>query len=85
MKRVMAIGAHPDDIEFGCGGTLYNHKLKGDYVVYVCMTNTESVDGTNGTLLRTAEENKLTLIYRNQKETLNFIPGKETQTLFLKP
>ena len=24
--NVMAIGAHPDDIEFGCGGTLIKHK-----------------------------------------------------------
>ena len=24
--NVMAIGAHPDDVEFGCGGTLFKHK-----------------------------------------------------------
>ncbi len=30
------------------------------------------------------QQNKLTLIYRNQKETLNFIPGKETQTISIK-
>jgi len=31
------------------------------------------------------QQNKLTLIYRNQKETLNFIPGKEIQNIPLKP
>jgi len=31
------------------------------------------------------QQNKLTLIYRNQKETLNFIPGKEMQKIPLKP
>lgn len=31
------------------------------------------------------QQNKLTLIYRNQKETLNFIPGKEMQNIPLKP
>jgi hypothetical protein len=31
------------------------------------------------------QQNKLTFIYRNQKETLNFIPGKEDQTIPLKP
>jgi N-acetylglucosamine malate deacetylase 1 len=58
MKRVLAIGAHPDDIEFGCGGTIYKHKLAGDFVAYLCMTSTESVDGVTGTVLRTAEENQ---------------------------
>lgn len=58
MNRILAIGAHPDDIEFGCGGTIYKHKQNGDFVVYLCMTNTESVDGTTGKILRTAEENR---------------------------
>jgi hypothetical protein len=31
------------------------------------------------------QQNKLTLIYRNQKETLNFIPGKAAQHIPLKP
>ena len=53
MKKVMAIGAHPDDIEFGCGGTLMRHLKSGDDVVYVCMTNTESKSGTTGDVLRT--------------------------------
>lgn len=53
MKKVMAIGAHPDDIEFGCGGTLMRHVKAGDDVVYVCMTNTESKSGTTGDVLRT--------------------------------
>ncbi len=58
MKTIMAIGAHPDDIEFGCGGTLIKHKLNGDFIVYVCMTNTISTDGVTGKVLRTAEQNK---------------------------
>ena len=58
MKRVLAIGAHPDDIEFGVGGTLIKHKNNGDFTVYLCMTNTESVDGVTGKILRTAEKNQ---------------------------
>ena len=83
--NVLAIGAHPDDIEFGCGGTLYNHKLKGDYVVYVCMTNTESVDGTNGILLRTAEENRLETINAAkvlQCDDVEFLPFKDLHIPF---
>jgi N-acetylglucosamine malate deacetylase 1 len=56
MKNVLAIGAHPDDIEFGVGGTLVKHRAKGDGVVYLCMTGTESKDGTTGEVLRTEEQ-----------------------------
>jgi len=54
--NVMAIGAHPDDIEFGCSGTLMRHIAEGDKVIYVCMTNTESKSGTTGDVLRTNDE-----------------------------
>ena len=57
-RKVMAIGAHPDDVEFGCSGTLCNHINNGDYVVMVVMTNTKSVDGVTGEILRTKEENQ---------------------------
>ena len=55
---ILAIGAHPDDIEFGCGGTLINHKEFGDKVIYVCMTDTESVDATKGKVIRSESELK---------------------------
>lgn len=29
-KIVLAIGAHPDDVEFGCAGTLAKHRAEGD-------------------------------------------------------
>jgi LmbE family N-acetylglucosaminyl deacetylase len=57
-RKIMAIGAHPDDVEFGCSGTLVRHKADGDFVSYVCMTDTESTDGTTGELLRTLEQNR---------------------------
>ncbi len=36
--NVLAIGAHPDDIEFGCFGTLRKHIEAGDNVTLVVMT-----------------------------------------------
>ena len=57
-RRVMAIGAHPDDIEFGCSGTLLQHRKDGDDVVMVIMTNTQSISGVTGETLRSAEELK---------------------------
>ncbi|WP_367343967.1 PIG-L deacetylase family protein [Methanomethylovorans sp.] len=40
-KTIMAVGAHPDDIEIGCGGTIRKHILNGDKVYYVIATNGE--------------------------------------------
>jgi LmbE family N-acetylglucosaminyl deacetylase len=40
-KVVLAIGAHPDDIEIGCGGTIKMHILKGHEVYYAIVTNGE--------------------------------------------
>lgn len=39
--NVLAIGAHPDDIELGCGGTLLRHVDAGDRVTMLVMTRGE--------------------------------------------
>lgn len=43
-QRVLAIGAHPDDIEFGAGGTLAKWAIAGAHVAMLVMT-----DGSKGT------------------------------------
>lgn len=40
-RRVLAVGAHPDDIELGCGGTLLKHRSVGDRVWMLVMTGGE--------------------------------------------
>jgi LmbE family N-acetylglucosaminyl deacetylase len=42
--RVLAVGAHPDDIEFGCGGTLAKWAAAGCIVHFLVLT-----DGSKGT------------------------------------
>ncbi|HEY4625599.1 MAG TPA: PIG-L deacetylase family protein [Blastococcus sp.] len=42
MRRVLAIGAHPDDIELGCGATLLAHHAAGDAVTMLVMTGGEN-------------------------------------------
>lgn len=37
--NILAIGAHPDDIEFGCGGTLIKYALKGHDVHLLILTD----------------------------------------------
>lgn len=44
---IMAIGAHPDDIEFGCGGILAKMASQGKSIVFVDLTLGEK--GTSGT------------------------------------
>ncbi len=41
--NILAIGAHPDDIEFGCGGTLIKYAGKGARIELLVMT-----DGARG-------------------------------------
>lgn len=39
MENVLMIGAHPDDIELGCIGTLLKLKKAGKKIIYLVMTN----------------------------------------------
>ncbi len=41
--NILAIGAHPDDVEFGCGGTLLKYAGKGARIHLLVMT-----DGSRG-------------------------------------
>lgn len=43
MASILGIGAHPDDLELGCAGTLAAHVAAGDHVVMLIIT-----DGTAG-------------------------------------
>lgn len=36
--QVLAVGAHPDDVELGCGATLLRHVARGDQVTILVMT-----------------------------------------------
>ena len=39
--KVIAVGSHPDDIEYGCAGTMMKHVLKGDEVHFVILCHGE--------------------------------------------
>jgi len=37
-RRILAVGAHPDDVEIGAGGTLAQHAARGDAVTIVTLS-----------------------------------------------
>lgn len=53
--KILAIGCHPDDVEFGCGGTLLNYSRKNHQVYLMVLT-----DGSFGAdpKLRAQEQEK---------------------------
>lgn len=52
--RVLAVGAHPDDIELGCAGTLLAHKEAGDSVAMLVLSAGEL--GPQDSCSRAAEQ-----------------------------
>jgi LmbE family N-acetylglucosaminyl deacetylase len=45
-RKILAVGAHPDDVELGCGGVLAKHLELGDEVFVLVMTNGENGNHT---------------------------------------
>jgi len=45
--KILAIGAHPGDIEYGCGATIYKYRLKGHHVEMLVVSD-GSKDGKQG-------------------------------------
>lgn len=60
-RRALAIGAHPDDIDFGCGGTLAKWAAAGCAVTELVLT-----DGSKGSWDPTVD--KITLVALRQEE-----------------
>jgi LmbE family N-acetylglucosaminyl deacetylase len=53
--NVLAIGAHFDDVEMGCGGTLAKHSKRGDSV-YVLVATVSGFSNYRNELVRCSEE-----------------------------
>jgi len=52
--NVLAVGAHYDDVELGCSGTLIKHVEKGDKVTILVITDS-SYKNPDGDLIRSAD------------------------------
>ncbi len=70
--NILAVGAHPDDVELGCFGTLVNHYKKGDKIFVVVLTNGE-LEGEPG--IRQEETKKSCKLMDAQLFYGNFADG----------
>jgi LmbE family N-acetylglucosaminyl deacetylase len=75
--NVVAIGANPDDVEIGVGGTLARHVKEGDKVYILHMVNTGYDDPITKRIWRTDDETreyarKAAKIIGAELHTLNF-------------
>jgi LmbE family N-acetylglucosaminyl deacetylase len=71
-KRALAIGAHPDDIEFGAGATLAKWAAKGCEIFHVVCT-----DGSKGSWDASQDRAELVAIrQREQREASRRLGGK---------
>ena len=52
--NVLGVGAHFDDLELGCSGTLMRHKMNGDHVIMVVITDS-SYKNADGMTIRKAD------------------------------
>ncbi len=52
--NILAVGAHYDDIELGCSGTLIKHVESGDKVIMIVVSDSE-YSNTEGQIVRNAE------------------------------
>jgi LmbE family N-acetylglucosaminyl deacetylase len=56
-RNILAVGAHGDDIEIGCGGTVAQHVKKGDNVILLIMGD-PFYTNYGGMVLRSSEGGK---------------------------
>ncbi|HUY06471.1 MAG TPA: PIG-L deacetylase family protein [Acidimicrobiales bacterium] len=77
-SRALAIAAHPDDVEFGCGGTLAKWSAEGTEIFHLICT-----DGSKGTWKRDQDPQELVLIRREEQRAAARRLGGTGEVIFL--
>jgi len=76
--RALAIGAHPDDIEFGCGGTLAKWAAAGCRISHLVCT-----DGSKGTWDAEADTTALVATRQQEQRAASRALGGAGEVVFL--
>jgi LmbE family N-acetylglucosaminyl deacetylase len=77
-RRALAVGAHPDDIEFGCGGTLAKWAANGCEIFHLVCT-----DGSKGTWDPTHDPADLVVTRRAEQRAASIALGGKGEVVFL--
>ena len=78
-KRALAVGAHPDDIEFGCGGTLAKWSAAGCEIHHLVCT-----DGSRGTWDATEDPARLVVTREHEQRNAAAALGGTSEVMFLR-
>ncbi len=76
--RALAIAAHPDDVEFGCGGTLAKWARQGTEIFHLICT-----DGSKGTWREEQDPAELVVIRRAEQRRAAQLLGGTGEVIFL--
>jgi len=76
--RVLAIGAHPDDVEFGAGATLAKWTAAGADILHVICT-----DGSKGSWDADTDRDRLVLVRQDEQRAASKALGGQGEVVFL--
>ncbi len=76
--RALAVAAHPDDVEFGCGGTLAKWACNGCEIFHLVCT-----DGSKGTWDASQDPAELVVIRRDEQRAASVALGGKGEVIFL--
>src|ERR1039457_373954 len=77
-NRALAIAAHPDDVEFGCGGTLAKWAANGCEIFHLVCT-----DGSKGTWDPAHDPAELVVTRRSEQRAASMALGGKGEVIFL--
>ncbi len=77
-ERALAVGAHPDDIEFGCGATLAKWAAAGCAIAHLVCT-----DGSKGSWDSAQDTAALVAVRRDEQRAAAFALGGTGEVTFL--
>ena len=78
-RRALAVGAHPDDIEFGCGGTLAKWAAAGCEIHHLVCT-----DGSRGTWDAAEDPARLVVTREHEQRNAAAALGGTSEVTFLR-